>query len=449
MNDALSLLWPPFLVAFCLIGIHSYFGIQVLARNVIFVDLALAQTAALGTTVAFIIGHPPQSPISYGYSLGFTFLAALLLACTRAWSGRITQEAMIGVIYVVAAAAAILLVDQAPQGAEHLKQILTGNILTTNIDALTTVIPLYLGIGALHWLLRSLTAGNARRLWLEDFFFYATFGVVVVSSVMLVGVLLVFSFLIIPAAIGVLYGTRPAHQLVIAWVAGSFAIAAGLGLSYVFNLPTGAAMVCAFGVTLALAGMCHPFIRGDAFHSLLRLIKISQWIFFAAFAGSGVMLIAAPQMDQPILDSLEYALPSVRNLYFTKVEARIYEEAEAHVQRYRSEQERLNSLETQTRAGDVVIGEARVGQISSYLKSYAEMRAGEEFVKQEVRSRARSRVSFIGGVLAMVLALSIMPGIWAICRLYAGRSRQLFMRSSWAKTGDERLARKRSGGIRS
>ena len=148
MNDALQLLWPPFLVALCLIGIHAYFGIEVLRRKVIFVDLALAQIAALGTTVAFMLGHLMQGGAAYFYSLAFTLVAALLLSFTRQWSQRLPQEALIGVIYVVAAAAAILLIDRAPQGAEHLKQILTGNILTTGVSELLTVVPLYVVIGA-------------------------------------------------------------------------------------------------------------------------------------------------------------------------------------------------------------------------------------------------------------------------------------------------------------
>src|SRR5262245_61697346 len=122
MSEALLFLWPPFLVALCLVGIHTYFGIQVLKREVIFVDLALAQIAALGATVAFMLGHPPQNIVTYAYSLAFTLLAAVLLAFTRSWGKRVPQEALIGVIYVVAAAAAILLIDRAPQGAEHLKQ---------------------------------------------------------------------------------------------------------------------------------------------------------------------------------------------------------------------------------------------------------------------------------------------------------------------------------------
>lgn len=103
MSEAVAFLWPPFLVAVCLVGIHAYFGIQVLARKVIFVDLALAQIAALGATAAFMLGHPAQSAATYGYSLAFTLLAAVLLAFTRAWGTRVPQEALIGVIYVAAA----------------------------------------------------------------------------------------------------------------------------------------------------------------------------------------------------------------------------------------------------------------------------------------------------------------------------------------------------------
>src|SRR5205085_6849940 len=107
MSEALAFVWPPFSVAVCLVGVHAYFGIQVLARKVIFVDLALAQIAALGGTVAFMLGHPAQSVATYGYSLSFTLLAAVLLAFTRAWGTRVPQEALIRVIYVGAAPAAI------------------------------------------------------------------------------------------------------------------------------------------------------------------------------------------------------------------------------------------------------------------------------------------------------------------------------------------------------
>src|SRR3977135_3692972 len=185
MTEALGFLWPSFLVAVCLVGIHAYFGIQVLARNVIFVDLASAQIAALGATVAFMLGHPVQGFAAYAYSLGFTLLAAVLIAGTRGWARRIPQEALIGVIYVVAAAAAILLIDRAPQGSEHLKQILTGNILTVAPADRTLIAPIYAAIGLLHWALRGRLAQASSFLW--EFVFYASFGVVVTSSVALAG----------------------------------------------------------------------------------------------------------------------------------------------------------------------------------------------------------------------------------------------------------------------
>src|SRR5471030_767054 len=261
MIEPLLFLWPSFLVAVCLVGIHAYFGIQVLARKVIFVDLALAQIAALGATVAFMLGHPAQSPATYGYSLSFTLLAALLLAFTRSWGTRVPQEALIGVIYVVAAAAAVLLIDRAPQGAEHLKQILTGNILTSGFNEVAVIVPLYATVGLLHWLLRRRLTGAGALVW--EFVFYATFGVVVTSSVAIAGVLLVFSFLIIPAAIGVMFASSLARQLGIGWIVGTFTSAVGLVASLAFDLPTGAAMVCAFGIALAVAGLLYPFLRGN------------------------------------------------------------------------------------------------------------------------------------------------------------------------------------------
>src|SRR6195256_6107420 len=236
MTEALGFLWPSFLVAVCLVGIHAYFGIQVLRRGVIFVDLALAQIAALGATVAFMLGHPAMGAETYGYSLGFTLLAAVLLAFTRGWSGRIPQEALIGVIYVVAAAAAILLIDRAPQGAEHLKQILTGNILTSGLNEVAVIVPLYAMIGLLHWLLRRQLTGTGVLFW--EFVFYASFGVVVTSSVAIAGVLLVFSFLIVPAAIGVMFTSSPTRQLAIGWITGTLTSAAGLAVSFAFDLPT-------------------------------------------------------------------------------------------------------------------------------------------------------------------------------------------------------------------
>lgn len=408
MTDLLALLGPPLLVAIVLVGIHAYFGIQVLARGVIFVDLALAQIAALGATVAFMLGHAPQSTAAYGYSLGFTMLAAVLLALTRTWAGRIPQEALIGVIYVVAAAAAILLIDRAPQGAEHLKQIFTGNILTTGTEDLLVLVPLYAAIGSLHWLLRRRLGGDASLPW--EFMFYASFGVVVTSSVALAGVLLVFSFLIVPAAIGVLHAQTIGRQLLIGWIAGALTSAAGLAASFTFDLPTGAAMVCAFGIALAVAGLAWYWRRAGARVAARRTADTVRWSLAIIMALSGFWWLVAPRADQPLVDVAEAALPSLRHLYLSEIETETYDDARRYDERYRLEAERLNELETRNRAEGARLDDTTIRRMSSFLKSYGEMRKGEQFVMGEVRARARERWRWVAAALLLLAAATLIPG---------------------------------------
>jgi zinc/manganese transport system permease protein len=415
MIEPLVFLWPSFLVAVCLVGIHAYFGIQVLARKVIFVDLALAQIAALGATVAFMLGHPAQSPATYDYSLAFTLLGAVLLAFTRAWGTRVPQEALIGVIYVVAAAAAILLIDRAPQGAEHLKQILTGNILTSGLNEVAVIVPLYAAVGLLHWLLHRRLTGAGTLIW--EFIFYATFGVVVTSSVAIAGVLLVFSFLIIPAAIGVMFASSLARQLAIGWIVGTFTSVAGLAASFAFDLPTGAAMVCAFGGALAVAGLLYPFLRGDRQRALHVAIATARWSAAAILAGSAFQLVAAPRADHPLIDIIEYAVPSLRTLYLTRAEETTFVDASEYAERYRREAEQLNDLEKRNRTEGEALDDFSIARISSFLKSYGEMRKGEQFVMGEVRARARERVRWGASLGLLAFALLFAPVRWR--RLWA------------------------------
>ena len=416
MIDVLQFLWPPFLVAVCLVGIHAYFGIQVLARKVIFVDLALAQIAALGATVAFMLGHPAQSVATYGYSLSFTLLAAVLLAFTRSWGTRVPQEALIGVIYVVAAATAIVLIDRAPQGAEHLKQILTGNILTSGFNDVALIVPLYTAVGLLHWALRRHMTGDGPLLW--EFVFYATFGIVVTSSVAIAGVLLVFSFLIIPAAIGVMFADAPSRQLAIGWIFGTLVSAAGLAASFVFDLPTGAAMVCAFGASLALAGVLYPFLRGDHRRSMRAAVTTARWAGAIVLVGSALQLAIAPRADQPLLDIAEYVAPSLRTLYFTRAEVTTFADASEHAERYRMEAEQLNERERRNRTEGQALDDFTVARISSFLKSYGEMRKGEQFVMGEVRMRARERIRWPAAFVLLAGALVLAPVPWR--RLWTG-----------------------------
>jgi len=407
--DAFDLLWPSFLVATCLVAIHAHLGLQVLTRKVIFVDLALAQVAALGATVAFMLGHPAQSAATYGYSCAFTLLAAVVLAFTRPWAARVPQEALVGVVYVVAAAAAILLIDRAPQGAEHLKQTLTGNILTTSWKELFIIAPLYAAVGLMHWLVRHRLTGAAPLIW--EIFFYATFGLVVTSSVAIAGVLLVFSILIIPAAIGVLFATSPRTQLVIAWAVGTFTSAAGLILSFLFDWPTGATMVCAFGAALAVAGALYPFLHGNRKLWAARLIRGMRSAAALLLVASAALLIALPRAPQPLLDLVEYATPSVRRVYFTRAEEATFLDALSYAERYLREADELNERERKNRTEVVAFDDFTLARISSFLKSYGEMRKGELFVMAEVRSRARERGRWVlaPGLLALALLLAPIP----------------------------------------
>lgn len=382
----------PALACVALVGIHAYFGLHVLRRNVIFVDLALAQVAALGATVAFALGHLPQGPASYAWSLAFTLAAAAVLACTRAWSARIPQEAQIGVLYVVAAAAAILLVERAPQGAEHIRQILTGNILTVSVADVAYAAALYGVVGVVHPRIKA--SG-----WLGDFIFYAAFGLVVTSSVALAGVLLVFAFLIIPAAIGVLHAETFGRQLVIAWIAGTAIALAGLAVSYGLDLSTGATLVCAYGIALALTGLAR----------LARVFDYFRWGAALLLVISALSIAFFPRADQPLLDAVEYAIPKVRGAYMDEKARRIAADAEAHAARYREEASKLRAREAERRWKGEPMDEIEIRRVASFLKSYNEMTKGEEFVAREVRSRARAGRRFAVAGVFMLLALACAP----------------------------------------
>jgi zinc/manganese transport system permease protein len=240
---------------------------------------------------------------------------------------------------------------------------------------------------------------------------------VVTSSVAIAGVLLVFSFLIVPAAIGVIFSSSPVKQLVIGWIVGVLASAAGIAASFVLDLPTGAAMVCAFGVALAVAGLLYGIVRGDRRGTLRVTIAAARWSAAAVLGASAVWLIAAPRADQPLIDTVEYAFPSLRALYFTRAEAATFADAGAYAERYRIEAERLNDLEKRSRSEGEAIDDFRVARISSFLKSYGEMRKGEQFVMDEVRARARERIRWGAGLALLAAALLLAPVPWA--RLWA------------------------------
>jgi zinc/manganese transport system permease protein len=260
------LIWP-FMASLILTGIHAYLGVHVVERGVIFVDLALAQIAALGATIAILIGMDPHGTGAYWLSLTFTFVGAAIFSFARTRRGHIPQEAFIGIAYAVASATAILVMSKATGETEHLKDMLVGNILAVSRHDVVKTAILYSVIGVFHYIFRrrfllistdpeqAEAQGMSIRFW--DFLFYASFGFVVTSSVAIAGVLLVFCYLIVPSVGAMLFADRVGRRLAIGWTMGTLVSALGVYFSVLLDLPTGAAIVCTFGAVLVVMFFIH------------------------------------------------------------------------------------------------------------------------------------------------------------------------------------------------
>jgi zinc/manganese transport system permease protein len=268
-----DLLLPAFIASLILTGIHAYLGVHVVERGVIFVDLSLAQIAALGTTMAYLMGFDLHSEGAYLISLLFTFVGAAVFALSRVHrKTRIPQEAVIGIVYAVSAAVAILVMSKATQETEHLKEMLVGNILSVTWWELGKTAVLYALVGLFHYLCRerflliSMNEEEAEkrgwnvRFW--DFLFYVSFGFVVTSSVAIAGVLLVFCFLIVPSVAAMLFSERLGVRLAIGWTMGAVVSALGVTFSFLLDLPTGATIVATFGAALLLLATVRWLLRG-------------------------------------------------------------------------------------------------------------------------------------------------------------------------------------------
>jgi zinc/manganese transport system permease protein len=264
-------LLAPFVASLILTGIHAYLGVHVVERGVIFVDLALAQIAALGATVAIVVGMDPHGRGSYWISLGFTFLGAAIFAFARTRRGHIPQEAFIGIAYSVASAMAILLMSKATGETEHLKDMLVGNILAVSWPEVRKTAILYALVGIFHYVFRKKfllismnhdkaeNLGVSVRFW--DFLFYASFGFVVTSSVAIAGVLLVFCYLIVPSVGAMLFADRIGPRLAIGWTMGTLVSALGCYLSVQLDTPTGATIVVTFGGVLVVMFLLHLVVH--------------------------------------------------------------------------------------------------------------------------------------------------------------------------------------------
>ena len=268
--EILPFLVLPFVASLILTGIHAYLGVHVVERGVIFVDLALAQIAALGATIAILMGMDVHGGNAYWLSLIFTFIGALIFSFVRSATARVPLEAIIGITYAVASAAAILAMSKATGETEHLKDMLVGNILAVSRPEVIKTAILYGAIGTFHYIFRrkfllisidprrAQAEGISIRLW--DFLFYASFGFVVTSSVAIAGVLLVFCYLIVPSVGAMLFADRIGTRLAIGWTMGTLVSALGVYLSVVLDLPTGATIVCTFGGVLVVMAIIHRFL---------------------------------------------------------------------------------------------------------------------------------------------------------------------------------------------
>jgi zinc/manganese transport system permease protein len=405
----------PLLACLVLTGIHVYLGLHVLARGIIFVDLALAQVAALGITAALLAGHPIQSEAAYWYALAFTVVGSLLFAMSRTRQIAIPQEAIIGIVYAVSAAIAVLVIDRAPQGGEHIKQLLVGSILTVTPGEVGALALLYVIIGSIHWTIRrplleisfdpeaAASKGRWIRWW--DFVFYASFGVVVTSSVQIAGVLLVFSYLIVPAAIAALLARSISARLALGWGLGFVVSILGLVASAAWDLPTGATVVTTFGASLAAVAVwlaLRDIVQATRAKGISALAGVGIAMF--AMAGlAGFLLLLFPHMDHHWLNWLEKVAPTVQVVFLTADERENYRDSQEAVGQAQSEMRRLQAMQEEVQWGAREMTAELQERLRQYLASRSEIAAGDQLVLKHLQTAARRRQRFWLGIPLLLI----------------------------------------------
>ncbi|OGJ87371.1 MAG: hypothetical protein A2268_14555 [Candidatus Raymondbacteria bacterium RifOxyA12_full_50_37] len=261
--EVIIFMLPAFMAALVIAGIHCYLGLHIVSRGIIFIDLSLAQIAALGYAIALILGYHIGDWQAIFMALVFAVIGSLLFSYAQPLERRIPLEAVIGIGYVVAAAAAVLVLSFSSSGTEDFEKLAMGNILVVSWHDITKTIVIYAGVGLLHWFYRKKfmeatfnRACTRSKLW--DFLFYLSLGVVVTYSVAIAGVLLVFSYLVIPAVCALIFCDTIKTRLICGWLVGFIISALGLLISFKFDLPTAPAITVCFGIlfiVIALAGL--------------------------------------------------------------------------------------------------------------------------------------------------------------------------------------------------
>jgi zinc/manganese transport system permease protein len=395
------LLWP-FIAGVVLTGIHAYFGLHVLARGIVFVDLSLAQVAALGITIAILAGHTVDSQAAYWYALAFSFSGAVLFAVARRYEHAIQQEVVIGIVYAVCSALGVLALDRAPQGAEHIKQILIGSILTVDARQVAHLAILYAAVGLVHWLLRRPLIqasffpdqpSSARFVW--DVVFYGSFAMVVTSSVRIAGVLLVFSYLIVPAAIAALLAKGIRARLLLAWVLGVVITAVGLAASWAWDLPTGPAIVAAFGAAIALTGI--------GFGLRVLSARMAGRALALAVLAAGTLLVLFPHMDQPWLDALERAVPQMQTAFLDEDDRATRLDAIDAIQRGQEELAMLRARQQDVNWGKLEMSDEMQERLRQYLAGRGEIVAGDQLVLKDLAYKARDSQRLLLGLPLMLI----------------------------------------------
>lgn len=258
--------WP---LAACLAltGILLYLGIHVIARKVIFVDLALAQIAALGTVTGVLLGYEVGKDVTalYLYSLVFTIFGAFIFSATRMKGEKVPHEAIIGIIYAVTFAATILVLSKSALGPQELEHLIQGELLWVQGPTVIKAAIIYACVGLFHFIFRKQfmaisfhpakaeESGMNVRLW--DFLFYMSFGFVITSSVAIAGVFLVFSYLVIPSVGSMLLSDKLGKRLTIGWISGAIISFIGVKLSFNTGLPTSPLVVVILAFALIIAGI--------------------------------------------------------------------------------------------------------------------------------------------------------------------------------------------------
>jgi zinc/manganese transport system permease protein len=271
MSDALVFLAPAFAMCLLIASLHVYLGMHILAREIIFVDLSLAQLAALGATFAGVWEAEEGGLAVHLGALAFTAFGAAIFALARHARRHVSQEAIVGIVFAVGSALTLLVLSQLPHGDEHATEIMVGSLLVTGWERVGRTLAAYVVLGALQvalarrfiqlsWRPEEAERDSPRAVW-WDLLFYLLFGIVIAISVQVAGVLLVFSFLIVPAVISAFFWSGMRARLCAGWAVCTVASVAGLTASWVWDLPTGAAIVAAFGLLLALAAAMRA-VRG-------------------------------------------------------------------------------------------------------------------------------------------------------------------------------------------